>query len=228
RGRGARGGGAGAGGARRGGHSARHVSHANPPQPVLFFTSRGMVYQLKVYMLPLGTPQARGKPLVNLLPQLPQGDSIATIMPLPQDEAQWATLNAMFATSSGSVRRNALSDFVNIKANGKIAMKLEAAERRAVVVTCTEDQDVLLSSAGGKAIRFPVGEVREFTSRTSTGVRGIKLAEGDAVISLSMLRHGTATVEERVAYLRMAAQRRRGEGEASEESLGEPVEEVTI
>jgi DNA gyrase subunit A len=199
----------------------RHIFHANTHQPVLFFTSRGMVYQLKVYMLPLGTPQARGKPLVNLLPQLPSGDSIATIMPLPQDEASWGALNAMFATSSGDVRRNLLSDFVNIKANGKIAMKLDAdaGERLVAVVTCSEDQDVLLSSAGGKAIRFAVGDVRVFTGRTSTGVRGIKLAEGDAVISLSMLRHGSASAEERVAYLRMAAQRRRGEGE--------PVEEVT-
>ena len=189
---------------------------ANTHQPVLFFTSRGMVYQLKVYMLPLGTPQARGKPLVNLLPQLPQGENIATIMPLPQSESAWADLNVVFATSTGNVRRNAMSDFVNIKSNGKIAMKLDEGERLIAVCPCRDDEDVFLSTSGGKAIRFELGEVRVFTGRTSTGVRGIKLAEGDEVISMSMLRHGTATNEERAAYLRMAAQRRRGEGEPEE------------
>ncbi|MBL8834614.1 MAG: DNA gyrase subunit A [Alphaproteobacteria bacterium] len=202
-----------------------HIFHANTHQPVLFFTARGMVYQLKVYMLPLGTPQARGKPLINLLPQLSSGDRIATIMPLPQDEASWGALNAVFATSAGNIRRNALSDFVNIKANGKIAMKLEAGERLVAVVTCSEDQDVLLSAAGGKAIRFAVGEVRLFTGRTSTGVRGIKLADGDEVISLSMLRHSDASVGERAAYLRMVAQRRRGEGEPADDSAVDVGEE---
>jgi DNA gyrase subunit A len=200
----------------------------NTHTPVLFFTSRGMVYQLKVYRLPLGTPQARGKPMINLLP-LEEGETISTLMPLPQDEAQWANFHVMFATSTGNVRRNTMSDFTNIKANGKIAMKLEEGERLIGVVPCTEADDILLSTRGGKCIRFQVDEVRVFTGRTSTGVRGIKLADSDEVISLSVLRHAEFAVEERDAYLRMAALRRRAAGEAVavEEVAADTAEETS-
>ena len=132
--------------------------------------------------------QARGKPMVQILP-LGDGETISTLMPLPQDEAKWADLQIMFATSTGNVRRNALSDFTNIKANGKIAMKLEEGERLIAVRPCSEAEDVLLAAREGKCIRFPVSDVRVFSGRTSTGVRGIKLAEGHEVISMSMLEH---------------------------------------
>ena len=187
---------------------------ANTHVPVLFFSSRGIVYQLKVYRLPLGTPQARGKAMINVLP-LAEGETISTVMPLPQDQSKWTDLHLMFATSTGNVRRNSLSDFLNIKANGKIAMKLDKGEWLIGVETCTEAQDVLLASRGGKCIRFHVGEVRVFSGRTSTGVRGIKLAKGDEVISMSMLRHADFAVEERDAYLRMS-KARRGNGEGVE------------
>ncbi|MFQ5972329.1 MAG: DNA gyrase subunit A [Alphaproteobacteria bacterium] len=173
----------------------------NTHTPVLFFSSRGMVYKLKVYKLPLGTPQARGKALVNLLP-LSEGEKITTLMPLPEDESTWGELCVMFATVSGSVRRNRLSDFVNVMANGKIAMKLDEDNRLVGVQTCDEGDDVLLAAAGGKCIRFPATEVRVFSGRTSEGVRGIKLAKGDEVISLSILRHARFGTEEREAYLR--------------------------
>ncbi|HEX6980170.1 MAG TPA: DNA gyrase subunit A [Alphaproteobacteria bacterium] len=187
---------------------------ANTHAPMLFFSSRGMAYQLKVYKLPLGTPQARGKPMVQLLPLEP-GETISTLMPLPQDEARWANLQIMFATSRGNVRRNALSDFTNIKANGKIAMKLDEGERLIAVRPCTEAEDVLLATRKGKCVRFPVSDVRVFSGRTSTGVRGIKLAEGDEVISMSILRHAEFDMEERDAYLRMAKRRRGENGDAN-------------
>jgi DNA gyrase subunit A len=191
----------------------------NTHTPVLFFSSRGMAYQLKVYKLPLGTPQARGKPMVQLLP-LAEGETISTLMPLPQDEAKWANLHVMFATSTGNVRRNALSDFTNIKANGKIAMKLEEGERLIAVRPGGEAEDVLLATQGGKCIRFPVSDVRVFSGRTSTGVRGIKLADGDEVISMSMLRHAEFDIAERDAYLRMSKRRRGAEGEAEAPANG--------
>jgi DNA gyrase subunit A len=193
---------------------------ANTHTPVLFFSSRGMVYELKVYRLPLGTPQARGKALVNLLP-LEEGETISTVMPQPDDEARASELSVMFATQSGTVRRNALSDFTNIKANGKIAMKLDEGDRLIAVLPCSaEEHDVLLATRQGKSIRFPVADVRLFQGRTSTGVRGIALADGDGVISMSILRHVEATSEEREAYLRWAGARRRaGEGEVA---LAEP------
>jgi DNA gyrase subunit A len=169
--------------------------------PVVFFSSRGMAYKLKVYKLPLGTPQARGKALVNILP-LAESESITAFLPLPEDEATWGEMFAIFATSSGNVRRNSLADFVNVKANGKIAMKLENGERLIGVRTATEDDDVLLATALGKSIRFPVTDVRVFKGRDSVGVRGIRLADGDQVISLSILRHVGATPEEREAYFR--------------------------
>ncbi|MGH6892749.1 MAG: DNA gyrase subunit A, partial [Dongiaceae bacterium] len=168
---------------------------ANTHAPVLFFSSRGMVYELKVWRLPLGTPQARGKALVNLLP-LEESEIISTVMPLPDDESRWDQLSVMFATKSGGVRRNSLSDFTNIKANGKIAMKLEEGDRLIAALPCSpSEHDVLLATRQGKAIRFSVGDVRLFQGRTSTGVRGIALAEGDGVISMSILRHVEATAE---------------------------------
>jgi DNA gyrase subunit A len=187
---------------------------ANTHTPMLFFSSRGMVYQLKVFRLPLGTPQARGKAMINILP-LEEGETISTLMPLPADESKWAGMHVMFATSTGNVRRNALSDFLNIKANGKIAMKLEEGERLIGVATCGEDEDILLSARSGKCIRFHVGDVRVFAGRTSTGVRGIRL-ENDDVISMSVLRHAEYDAAERAAYLRMAKARRAPEAGADE------------
>jgi DNA gyrase subunit A len=182
----------------------------NTHTPVLFFSTSGMVYKLKVYKLPVGTPQSRGKAMVNLLP-LKEGETISTVMPLPEDETTWGNLNVMFATSAGTVRRNDLSDFVNIFRNGKIAMKLEGTDRLIGVDTCDENNDVLLNTRSGKCIRFHVGEVRLFTGRNSVGVRGIKLADGDEVISMSILKHVDFDTDTRNAYLRMAKKARGGE-----------------
>jgi len=196
---------------------------ANTHVPMLFFSTRGMVYKSKVWRMPLGSPQARGKALVNLLP-LEEGETISTIMPLPEDEESWSQSNVMFATSSGDVRRNELSDFVDVKANGKIAMKLAEGERLIGVAVCTDANDILLAAKSGKAIRFPVDDVRVFAGRASTGVRGIKLEEGDEVVSMSVLRHIDVETEERDAYLRYAAQKRRSIGEdveVPEDSNGE-------
>ena len=184
---------------------------ANTHTPMLFFSSTGIAYKLKVYKLPLGTPQSRGKALVNLLP-LKEGETITTVMPLPEDESSWDNLYVMFATRTGDVRRNRLSDFTNVWASGKIAMKLESGDSLVRVQTCTEDEDVFLCTRAGKCIRFPVGDIRIFAGRTSTGVRGVKLADGDHVISMSLLRHVDFETEERDGYLRLAAARRRAEG----------------
>ncbi len=172
----------------------------NTHTPVLFFSSKGIVYKLKVYKLPLGKPQARGKALINLLP-LKEGETITTLMPLPEDEDTWGNLFVMFATASGSVRRNRLSDFTNVFANGKIAMKMADGDKLVRVRTCTEDDDILLSARGGKCIRFAVTDVRVFSGRTSKGVRGIRLAKGNEVIAMSGLRHVKVDVEERDEYL---------------------------
>ncbi|MBK5921756.1 DNA gyrase subunit A [Rhodothalassium salexigens] len=179
---------------------------ANTHQPLLFFTDLGRVYRLKVWRLPLGTPQARGKALVNLLP-LDKGEIVTTVLALPQDEAEWETLNVMFATARGNVRRNLMSDFANVPSNGKIAIRFEDGtdDRLVGVMMTTPDQDVLLATAQGKCIRFPVDEVRVFKGRTSTGVRGMRLAEGDEVITVSILdSHGDLPREERDQYLRAA------------------------
>jgi DNA gyrase subunit A len=198
--------------------------------PVLFFTSSGRVYKLKVYRLPLGTPQARGRPMINLLPNLIAGETISTVMPLPEDEEGWADLTVMFATANGYVRRNALSDFGDVRANGKIAMKFEgedADDRLIAVATCTDANDVLLATRNGKAIRFPVGDVRVFSGRNSVGVRGVRLLSDDMVISMSILRHEEVAPDVRNAYLSLAARRRRpiGEdGEAAPELPPEPEE----
>ena len=189
----------------------------NTHTPVLFFSSRGIVYKMKVYKLPLGTPQARGKALVNLLP-LEQGETITTLMPLSEDEATWADMFVMFATRNGSVRRNSLEDFVNVKANGKIAMKLDDGDGLVGVHTCSEDDNILLATHGGKCIRFPAGDVRVFSGRASVGVRGIQLTDADKVISMSVLHHADFAVEERDTYLKLASARRRTDGE----ELAEP------
>ncbi|MDW3207531.1 MAG: DNA gyrase subunit A [Alphaproteobacteria bacterium] len=176
--------------------------------PVLFFSSRGMVYMMKVYRLPAGSPQSRGKAMVNVLP-LQKDEWITTVMPLPEEEGSWSELDAVFATATGNVRRNKLSDFTNVKANGKIAMKLDEGDRLVSVSVCSDDQDILLSTQQGKCIRFEVGAVRVFSGRTSTGVRGIKLAKGDQVIGMSILRHSDHTPEDRDDYLRAQAATKR-------------------
>ncbi len=192
---------------------------ANTHQPVLYFSSHGRVYKQKVWKLPQAAPQARGKALINILP-LEQGETINTIMPLPEDEATWDKLDVMFATTRGTVRRNKLSDFADVRPSGIIAMKLDDGEGIVGVQICTENDDVLLTAAGGQCIRFAVPEVRVFAGRSSMGVRGINLAEGDKVISLSILRHVEATADERAAFLKQSSAIRRAE--TGEE--GEPAE----
>ena len=176
---------------------------ANTHTPILFFSSAGMVYRMKVWRLPVGNPQARGKALINLLP-LAQDERITTIMPLPEDASDAANLYLMFATRSGGVRRNALDDFESINRSGKIAMKLDDGDQIAGVEICSEADDVLLTTAQGQCIRFCVNDVRVFKGRDSTGVRGIKLEESDYVISMAIIRHVDATAEERVAFLKMS------------------------
>ncbi len=185
---------------------------ANTHTPVLFFSSRGIVYKEKVWRLPVGTPQSRGKALINMLP-LQQGERITTIMPLPEDEESWANLDVMFSTTRGTVRRNKLSDFVQVNRNGKIAMKLEdEGDEILSVDTCTEFDDVLLTCAGGQCIRFPVTDVRVFAGRNSIGVRGINLADGDKVISMAILHHVDADASTRSAYLKRSIAERRAQG----------------
>ena len=175
---------------------------ANTHTPLLFFTTDGMVYKLKTWRLPQGGRTSRGKAVVNILP-IPAGVSIAAIMPVDRDEGDWDQLQIFFATSEGDVRRNALSDFTNVKSNGKIAMKLPEDVSLVNARICTEDDDVMLVTAGGRAIRFSTTEVRVFKGRDSTGVRGIRLAPGDRVVSMAVIRHFEATAAERVAYLKM-------------------------
>ena len=182
---------------------------ANTHTPVLFFSSRGMVYKMKVWRLPQAAPQARGKALINLLP-LGKDEIITTILPLPEDEASWEQLDVMFATNDGGVRRNKLSDFIEVRQNGKIAMKLEEGDRIVGVEVCNEQQDVLLTSRDGQAIRFPVTDVRVFKGRMSSGVRGINLGMADEVISMAILTHVEAEAAERAAYVRQANMVRRG------------------
>lgn len=185
---------------------------ANTHTQMLFFTTTGRVFGMKVYKLPLGNPQARGKAIVNLLP-LEEGETISTIMPMPEDEALWPNMHIIFATSSGNVRRNALSDFTNIRSNGKIAMKLEEGEELIAVSPCDEQNDVLLTTHTGRCIRFEVTAVRQFVGRTSTGVRGIRLTKGDKVVSMTILRQVEFTIEERDSYLKQAQRLRRQDDE---------------
>ncbi|MEP1930344.1 MAG: DNA gyrase subunit A [Roseibium sp.] len=185
---------------------------ANTHTPVLFFSSRGICYKMKVWRLPLGGPTSRGKALVNMLP-LEQGEQITSILPLPEDEDSWANLDVMFATQRGTVRRNKLSDFVNINRNGKIAMKLEEGDGIVSVDTCSEFSDVMLTTRLGQCIRFAVTDVRVFAGRNSVGVRGIRLADGDHIISMQILHHLDVDAEERSAYLKLSRAMR---GEADE------------
>ena len=199
---------------------------ANTHQPVLFFSTTGMVYKMKVWRLPVGNPQSRGKALVNLLP-LKEDETIAAIMALPQDEDSWSNYHVMFATGFGNVRRNDLSDFVNINKSGKIAMKPEEGEVIVGVELCTENDDVLLTNNAGRCIRFPVTDVRVFRSRNSTGVRGIKLGKDEKVISLSILMHSDASPAERNSYLKQAAMLRRATDETDEDVNDTELEETS-
>jgi DNA gyrase subunit A len=179
----------------------------NTHTPILFFSNKGKVYRLKTYKLPLGTPQARGRALVNLLP-LEQDEKISTILALPEDESTWQNLSIVFATSSGDIRRNSMDQFVDIRSSGKIAMKLEGGEALIGVNLCTEKDDILLSTKDGKCIRFPVGKLRVFQSRNSTGVRGIKLEKGNKVIAMSILKHAIEDSEIKEKYLKINLEKR--------------------
>jgi len=194
---------------------------ANTHTPVLFFSSQGKVYKTKVYRLPLGNAQGKGKALVNIFP-LAEGETITNFMPLPEDEKQWDNLHIMFATKSGNARRNDLSDFHDIRANGKIAMKLDEGDRLIGVLSCTEQDHVLIAAKSGKCIRFPVDAIRVFKSRSSDGVRAIKLADGDEVVSMSILKGADATTEERAAYLKIS-KARRGDNETEGKDADEEV-----
>ena len=198
---------------------------ANTHTPVLFFSSRGIVYKEKVWRLPIGTPTSRGKAMINMLP-LEAGERITSIMPLPEDETSWENLDVMFSTRRGTVRRNKLGDFIQVNRNGKIAMKLdEEGDEILSVETCTDRDDVLLTTALGQCIRFPVDDVRVFAGRNSVGVRGISLSSGDRIISMTIVGHVDAEPWERAAFLkRAAAERRALTGDAEEISLvGEEV-----
>jgi DNA gyrase subunit A len=196
---------------------------ASTHTPVLFFSSRGQVYKEKVWRLPMAAPNARGKALINILP-MEQGERITTIMPLPEDESSWGELDVMFATTGGNVRRNKLSDFVDVRRSGIIAMKLDEGESIVDVQIAKENDDVLLTAAGGQCIRFPITDVRVFQGRTSMGVRGINLSEGDKLISLTILGHMDVNADERAAYLRRANAVRRG---GVEDEAGTDTEEAT-
>ncbi|TQM93369.1 DNA gyrase subunit A [Roseinatronobacter monicus] len=175
---------------------------ANTHTQLLFFTTDGMVYKLKTWRLPLAGRNARGKAMVNILP-IASGVSIAAIMPVERPEEEWENLQIVFATSAGDVRRNALSDFVNVMRNGKIAMKLPEGVLLVNARICDEDDDVMLVTASGRAIRFRTTDVRVFKGRDSTGVRGVRLGDGDSVVSMAVIRHFEATPEERATYLKM-------------------------
>ncbi|MCP1200721.1 DNA gyrase subunit A [Notoacmeibacter sp. MSK16QG-6] len=198
---------------------------ANTHTPVLFFSSRGIVYKEKVWRLPVGTPQSRGKFLRNMLP-LQDNERITSIMPLPEDEESWGELDVMFATTRGTVRRNKLSDFVQVNRNGKIAMKFDEGDDTEIlaVETCTDTDDVMMTTAGGQCIRFRVGDVRVFGGRSSQGVRGINLAADDTVISMAILSGTDASGDERAAYLRQSmAERRLGDAEDMETTTDDEV-----
>ena len=193
--------------------------------PLLFFSSGGMVYRLKAWRLPEGSPNTRGKALVNLLP-LEAEETISTVLPMPADESLWSETDVIFATAGGTVRRNRLSDFERINANGKIAMKLESGMRLIGVALADARDDVLLATAGGQALRFPVESLRVFAGRSSTGVRGMRLVGDDKVIALAILRHLEVTTEERTAYLSESRARRLAEGSETEPENGEGLEDA--
>lgn len=198
---------------------------ANTHTPMLFFSSRGIVYKEKVWRLPIGSPQSRGKALINMLP-LEQGERITSIMPLPEDEESWTQLDVMFATTRGTVRRNKLSDFVQVNRNGKIAMKLDDEDEILNVETCSELDDVLLTTALGQCIRFSVTDIRVFAGRNSVGVRGIRLADGDNLISMTILGHVDAEPWQRTAYLKRAMAERRMDGEEDDELVSDDGDEI--
>ena len=198
---------------------------ANTHTQLLFFTTDGMVYKLKTWRLPQGARTAKGKAIVNILP-IPTGVSIAAIMPVDRDEEEWDDLQVVFATSAGTVRRNKLSDFTNVKSNGKIAMKFEGEHEGTTLINAriaSNDDDVMLVTDAGRAIRFPATDVRVFNSRNSVGVRGIRLGEKDTVVSMSVIRHFEAASEERVAYLK---QRRLMAGLTDDDSSDDEEEQV--
>ena len=195
---------------------------ANTHQPILFFSSTGMVYKLKTYLLPISSPQAKGKALINLLP-LSEGEVITTIMPLSENEDDWKDLYVMFATSTGGIRRNNLSDFLRINKNGKIAMKPSEGESIISVQTCTDDNDILLATKKGQCIRFSVDKVRVFASRSSTGVRGIKLDKNDSVMAMSILNHVEGETDEFRAYLKASSIMRRAKDDIEESIADEDV-----
>ena len=192
----------------------RHIFISNTHQPILFFSSKGMVYRLKTWKLPLSSPQAKGKAMVNLLP-LDEDERITTVMSLPENQDEWENLYVIFATSSGGVRRNSLADFWRINKNGKIAMKLDSKERIISVQTCTEDNDILLASKKGQSIRFNVDKVRVFASRSSTGVRGIRLSKNDSVVGMAVLNRVKASNDELRAYLKMSSMMRKATADES-------------
>ena len=195
---------------------------ANTHQPILFFSSTGMVYKLKTYLLPISSPQAKGKALINLLP-LSEGEVITTIMPLSENEDDWKDLYVMFATSTGGIRRNNLSDFLRINKNGKIAMKPSEGESIISVQTCTDDNDILLATKKGQCIRFSVDKVRVFASRSSTGVRGIKLDKNDSVMAMSILNHVEGETDEFRAYLKASSIMRRAKDDTEESIADEDI-----
>ena len=208
--------------------------NAHTHQWVLFFSSGGKAYREKVWRLPEASPAAKGRALVNLLPEL-GGDEVTAVLPLPQDEALWEGLHLVFATASGGVRRNRLSDFRNMRASGLIAMKLDEGDHLIGVATCREGDDVLLATKLGRAIRFQAtgDALRVFSGRDSSGVRGIRLGRGDEVISLSVLRHVDASTDERAAFLRQARRRAEDDTAAAEvaaeaEEQGEQVADITL
>ncbi len=195
---------------------------ANTHTPLLFFTTDGMVYKLKTWRLPQGGRTSKGKAIVNILP-IPGGVSVAAILPIDRDEVDWADLQIVFSTTAGDVRRNRLSDFTNVMRNGKIAMKLPNDVRLVNARICSEDDDVMLVTNHGRAIRFPTTDVRVFNSRASTGVRGIRLDPGARVVSMSIIRHSEADPQERAAYLKM----RRAMAGLSDEAENEDEDGVT-
>ena len=197
----------------------------NTHTPILFFSSTGIVYKMKVWKLPQGTPQSKGKAMINLLP-LSEGENITTIMPLPENEREWENLYIMFTTEKGNVRKNKLSDFVDVRANGKIAMKLQDKDEIKTVETCTDDDDLLITTLKGQCIRFRASDVRLFVGRSSTGVRGIRLAQDDRVISSAIIKSMIATTEERAAYLKMS-RAVRGDIDSENDENEENVENIT-
>ncbi|MBV8578936.1 MAG: DNA gyrase subunit A [Acetobacteraceae bacterium] len=211
------------GAATRGDDVVTRSFNAHTHQWVLFFSSAGKAFREKVWRLPEAGPASKGRALVNLLPEL-NGDTITTVLPLPLDESLWDSLHLVFATASGNVRRNRLSDFRNVRASGLIAMKLDDGDRLIGVATCREGDDVLLATRRGRCIRFQISDdtLRVFAGRDSSGVRGIRLGRNDEVMSLSVLRHVEAGIADRMAYLRLASARRRSVGEEETEPAPAP------